>query len=270
MLKDITFGQYFPTGSFLHKCDARTKILSLIFWIVILFTAGNFYGLILTAALVMIFAAVSKIPLRMYLKNVKAVWTVILFTSVINALYIKSGRELFRLFGSVSVTTGGIERAVFMSVRIILLILISAMFTYTTKPTEITDSIESLLSPLNVFGLREAVHILAMTMTIALRFIPTLIDETEKIMNAQKARGSDFESGSFINRIKSMLPILIPLLVSSVRRAYELAEAMESRCYNGSKGRTKYKISKFGTRDLICAVTDIFALASVIVLNIVS
>lgn len=266
MLKDITFGQYFPTGSFVHKTDARTKILLLILWIVILFTAGNFYALGLCLLWVCLLMIVSKIPLKMYLRNIKAVWLVVLFTSIINALYVHSGKILVS-FWIITVTTGGISRAVFMSTRIVLLILLSAMFSYTTKPTEITDAIESLLSPLRIFGLKEGVHILAMTMTIALRFIPTLIDETNKIMSAQKARGADFESGSLMQRIKAMLPILIPLLISSVRRAYELAEAMESRCYNGAEGRTKFKTPKLGYRDTGSALFSILSLISVIVIN---
>ncbi|MBQ7288235.1 MAG: energy-coupling factor transporter transmembrane protein EcfT [Clostridia bacterium] len=266
MLNDITFGQYLPTGSFLHKTDARTKILLLVLWIVILFLAGNFYALGACAVLVLLFMLVSKISLKMYLRNIKAVWLVIVFTSIINALYVRTGRVLFS-FWVITVTTDGISRALFMSLRIILLILLSAMFTYTTKPTEITDALESLLSPLRLFGLKEGVHILAMTMTIALRFIPTLIDETNKIMSAQKARGADFESGSMLRRIKAMLPILIPLLISSVRRAYELAEAMESRCYNGAEGRTKFKTPKLGLRDAVSAVVCALALLLIILIN---
>ncbi len=266
MLRDITLGQYVPTASFLHKADARTKILLLIVWIVILFLSGNFYGLAFCAVCVVALMAVSRVPLRMYLRNVKAVWFVIALTSVINALSVRSGRELFS-FWVIHVTVGGLERALFMSARIILLILLSAMFTYSTKPTEITDAIESLLAPLRIFGLREAVHVLAMTMTIALRFIPTLIDETNKITSAQKARGADIDSGSIIKRVKAMLPILIPLLLSSVRRAYELAEAMESRCYNGGAGRTKYKRAALGWRDAVCAGASLLALDGVLFLR---
>lgn len=266
MLNDITFGQYLPTHSFLHKMDARTKILLLILWIVILFLAGNFYALGLCTAMVVFFMGLSRIPFKMYLRNIKAVWLVIVFTSIVNAVYVHTGRVLFS-FWIITVTTDGVSRAVFMSLRIILLILFSAMFSYTTKPTEMTDAIESLLSPLRIFGLKEGVHVLAMTMMIALRFIPTLIDETNKIMSAQKARGADFESGSLIRRIKAMLPILIPLLISSVRRAYELAEAMESRCYNGAEGRTKFKTPKLGARDAVGAAVCVLALASVILIN---
>ncbi len=266
MLKDITFGQYLPTNSFLHKADARTKILLLIAWIVILFLAGNFYALGICGLLVFFLILVSKIPVKMYLRNIKSIWLIIVFTSVVNAFYIHTGKVLFS-FWIITVTTGGISRAAFMSVRIVLLILLSAMFSYTTKPTEITDAIESLLSPLRIFGLKEAVHILAMTMTIALRFIPTLIEETNKIMSAQKARGADFESGSLIQRIKALLPILIPLLISSVRRAYELAEAMESRCYNGAEGRTKFKTPKLSVIDFFCVFFSAFSLTTIILIN---
>ncbi len=267
VLKDITFGQYLPTGSFLHKIDARTKILLLIFWIVLAFCARNFVAMAVCATAVIILMLLSKIPLKMYLRNIKAIWVVILFTTVVNAVAVSSGRVLVS-FWIITITTGGLIRAAFMSLRIIMLILLSAVFSYSTKPTEITDAIESLLSPLRVFGLREAVHVLAMTMTIALRFIPTLIDETDKIMSAQKARGADIDSGSIIKRVKSMVTILIPLLLSSVRRAYELAEAMECRCYNGAAGRTKYKSAHIGVRDAVSALFSAAILGCVITVNI--
>lgn len=263
MISDITFGQFIDTGSFIHKCDPRSKLLLLIAYIVFIFIADTFAGLLVLTLLLIIAMFVSKIPFSMYLKNIKTILPVIVITALLNVFYTSGGKSLFD-WKFIHITTGGIERAVFMSLRIILLILASAVLSYTTSPTSLTAAIESLLSPLKLIGLTNAVHTVAMTMTIALRFIPTLIEETDKIMNAQKARGADLESGGIIKRIKALLPILIPLLISSVRRAYELAEAMECRCYNGGKGRTKYKIMKLGIKDgILLAVVAVFCTACV-------
>jgi energy-coupling factor transport system permease protein len=200
----------------------------------------------------------------MYLKTLKAIIPVIVLTSLINALYASSGVELFRIF-SLSITSGGLMTAIFMSVRICLLILCSSMLTYTTTPTVLTDAIERLLSPLKV--LRLDVHSLAMMMTIAMRFIPTLIEETEKIMAAQKARGADLESGGLTSRIKSLIPILIPLLISSFRRASELADAMECRCYQGGTGRTRMKQLHVATGDILSFVLFGVMFVAVILCN---
>lgn len=254
MISDITFGQFIDTSSFLHKADPRMKLLLLTAFIVFIFIANSFCGLFCLTLLLFAAIITSRIPLKMYLKNIKTILPVILITALLNVFYSGGGKILFH-WKFIEITAGGLERAAFMSLRIILLILASAVLSYTTSPTSLTNAIESILSPLKFIGLTNAVHTVAMTMTIALRFIPTLIEETEKIMNAQKARGADLESGGLIKRIKALLPILIPLLISSVRRAYELAEAMECRCYNGGKGRTKYKIMKFGYRDLILLLT---------------
>ena len=238
MMSDITFGQFVDTNSFLHKLDPRTKLLSLIAYIVFVFVAGNFLSLGLLAVLLLACIFVSKIPLKMYFKNIKAILPIIIITALLNVFYTDGGRVLIDWW-IFTITTNGVYRAVFMALRIILLILSSAVLSYSTSPTSLTGAIESLLKPLQYIGLGNAVHTMAMTMTIALRFIPTLIEETNKIMNAQKARGANLDSGNIIKRVKALLPILIPLLISSVRRAYELAEAMECRCYNGGKGRTK-------------------------------
>lgn len=268
MLKDITFGQYYEGGSFIHRLDARTKIILLILNIVFLFLAGNYYSLALCSIFTAFVLTLSKVPARMFLKNIKTILPIIIFTSLLNLFYGTGGRVLFTLFWKLTVTTGGISRAVFITGRIVLLILISSLLTYTTTPNDITDAIESLLSFLRVFGLRGAVHVLAMMMTIALRFIPTLVEETEKIINAQKARGADLENGKLLDKVKALIPILIPLLISSVRRAYELAEAMECRCYNGGVGRVRMKRLRFSLRDLIAAMGNALCCGGVIAFNI--
>lgn len=267
MMSDITFGQFVDTNSFLHKLDPRTKLLSLIGFIVFVFVAGNFISLGLLAVLLFVCIFVSKISLNMYLKNLKAILPIIIITALLNVFYTDGGKVLIDWW-IFTVTSGGVYRAVFMAVRIILLILSSAVLSYSTSPTSLTGAIESLLKPLKLIGLGNAVHTMAMTMTIALRFIPTLIEETEKIMNAQKARGANLDSGNILKRVKALLPILIPLLISSVRRAYELAEAMECRCYNGGEGRTKYRLMYYRSVDLTAAVVLITVFVGVILINV--
>lgn len=267
MMSDITFGQFIDTNSVLHKLDPRTKLLSLIAFIVFIFVAGNFISLGLLAVLLFACIFTSKIPLKMYLKNLKAILPIIIITALLNVFYTDGGEVLIDWW-IFTVTTGGVYRAIFMAVRIILLILSSAVLSYSTSPTSLTGAIESLLKPLKLIGLGNAVHTMAMTMTIALRFIPTLIEETEKIMNAQKARGANLDSGNILKRVKALLPILIPLLISSVRRAYELAEAMECRCYNGGEGRTKYRLMKYNVIDVTAGVILIAVFAGVILINI--
>ncbi|MBR4910669.1 MAG: energy-coupling factor transporter transmembrane protein EcfT [Clostridia bacterium] len=268
MLKDITFGQYVESNSFIHRLDPRTKILLTILGIVFLFLAdsNNLFSLLVCIVQVAIIIAFSRVPLRMYLKNIKAILPIIVLTTIINLFY--GSGEVLLSFWRVTITTGGVNRAVYMAVRVILLILLSSVLTYTTTPNDITDAIESLLSFLRIFGLRTAVHMLAMMMTIALRFIPTLVEETEKIINAQKARGADLESGKLFQRIRALIPILIPLLISSVRRAYELAEAMECRCYNGGVGRVRMKELKYGLRDITAAAVMLIFCGGVIAVNI--
>ena len=267
MLKDITFGQYYRGDSVIHKTDPRVKIVLLSAAIVFIFLAGNFISLLYTAGCVAALLFASRVPFKMYLKNVKAILPILIFTAVINMFYGTAGRELVS-FWRFTVTTGGIYRASFMAIRIMLLIFVSAVLTYTTTPNDLTDAIESLLSPLGFIGLKNAVHTLAMMMTIALRFIPTLIEETEKIMNAQKARGADLESGNLIQKVKALIPILIPLLISAVRRAYELAEAMECRCYSGGEGRTRMKQMRMSARDYAALLIVGGLCAFVIVANI--
>ena len=267
MLKDITFGQYFEGNSPIHKADPRVKILFMIWLIVFIFVSGNFYSLLLSSFFVLAVLFISGIKLKMYLKNLKAILPVLIFTALINIFYSETGTVIFS-FWKLSVTTGGLYRSLFMSMRIILLIFISSVLTYTTTPNDLTDGIESLLGPLKYLGLKNAVHTLAMMMTIALRFIPTLIEEAEKIMNAQKARGADLESGGLIERVKALIPILIPLLISSVRRASELAEAMECRCYNGGEGKTRMKQMKLSVVDIYLSAVCVSYGVLIILLNI--
>ncbi|MBQ6848007.1 MAG: energy-coupling factor transporter transmembrane protein EcfT [Clostridia bacterium] len=268
MLKDITFGQYYDATSVVHKCDPRVKILLMIAFIVLIFVSQNMFSLAFACVSVIFVLLISRVPIKLFLKNLKAIWVVLAFTAVINLFYSNTGKVLVS-FWIVEITTGGVYRAVFMALRIILLIFISSVLTYTTTPNSLTDGIESLLSPLKYIGLKNAVHIFAMMMTIALRFIPTLIEEAEKIMNAQKARGADLENGSLVERVKALIPILIPLLISSVRRAYELAEAMECRCYNGGVGKTRMKQLTLSVSDLYAIIFIAVFTCGIIGLNII-
>ncbi len=273
MLKDITFGQYFESDSIIHKLDPRTKLILLIAIIVFIFVSQNFFALSLVALLIFLSMLFSKISLKMYLKNIKAILPILIFTLIINLFYAgNNGVEptwSIGLFFNLKITNLSLNRALYMSARILLLIIASAELTYTTTPNDLTDAIENLLSPLRFIGLKNVVHTLAMMMTIALRFIPTLIEETQKIMNAQKARGADLENGKLTERIKALIPILIPLLISSVRRAYELAEAMECRCYNGGEGRVRMKQLKYKANDFIAFITVLLVCVAVIFMNIV-
>ena len=265
MLSDITLGQYFPARSVMHRMDARLKICLTVFSIVLIFTAGNFVSL--AAAVLYIFLGIflSKIPPKMYVKSLKPIVILLVFTAVLNLFY-GTGEPIWQL-GWLKVTRAGILNSIFISLRIILLILASSVLTYTTSPTQLTDAIERLLRPLG--KLHVPVHEFAMMMTIALRFVPTLLEETEKIMSAQKARGADMESGGIMQRIKALVPVLIPLFVSAFRLAYDLATAMESRCYHGGEGRTKMKILHFGKTDWLSLAVAITVLGVFITLNIV-
>jgi len=247
MLKDITLGQYFPGDTLAHRLDPRTKILMVILYIVALFSARHFltYGIVLAALLLSI--KVSKVGWKALVRGLKPVWIIVAFTAVLNLFY-TNGEVLLDL-GVLQITKEGILAAVFMMLRITMLIMGTFLLTYTTSPIRLTDGIESLLSPLK--KLHAPVHELAMMMSIALRFIPTLIEETDKIMSAQKARGADFESGNFLQRAKALVPILVPLFVGAFHRAEDLAVAMESRCYHGGEGRTKLHVLHFGRADAL-------------------
>lgn len=249
MIKDITIGQFFPGDSFIHKMDPRAKIIITMLFIVILFLCKNFFslGLLFISALLTI--ALSKISFKVVFKGLKMIVVLVVFTGVLQILYNDQGTVLWKPFEQFdfAVTTGGVFSAIFIILRIVALILFSSLLTYTTSPTMLTDAIERLLSPLKLFKVN--VNSLAMMMTIALRFIPTLIEEIDIIMSAQKARGADLETGSLTERAKALVPVFIPLIVSSFRRAYELAFAMECRCYTGDNRRTRMKEMKLSIRD---------------------
>ena len=245
MLKDITLGQYFPGNTPVHRLDPRTKLLALILYIVTIFTTGKLLpGLICVAALGAA-VAVARIPLKMMLKALKPILFIVVFTGLLNLFY-TPGRELFH-FWIFRVTAEGVRTAGFMVGRILLLVSSTALLTYTTSPMALTDALESLLGPLK--KLHVPVHEFAMMMSIALRFIPTLIEETDKIMSAQKARGADFETGNLLRRARALVPVLVPLFISAFRRANDLAMAMEARCYRGGDGRTKMKPLVYCRRD---------------------
>ena len=265
MLSDITLGQYLPGNSVLHRMDPRVKLILTFACIVFIFVAGNFWSLLLMAALAVGGMILSGVPVGQYLKSLRAIIVIVVFTSVLNLFY-GSGDLLFKL-GVMEIRTGGVLNSVFIAIRIVSLILFSTILTFTTSPTQLTDAIERLLKPLAL--LHVPVHEFAMMMTIALRFVPTLLEETEKIMAAQKARGADMESGGLVQRIKALIPVLIPLFVSAFRRAFDLATAMESRCYNGGSGRTKMKVLKLGRVDFMSIALCVLFLAAFIALNIV-
>ena len=247
MLKDITLGQYFPGNSIVHRLDPRTKLLVLVGYIVALFMANSWisYGVCLVFLAVTI--GISTIPLKSIVKGMKPLVFILIFTGVLNLLF-TGGENVLVQWGVITITTDGIIRAVFMVARILMLITGTFLLTYTTSPIALTDGLESLLSPLK--KIKVPVHELSMMMCIALRFIPTLIEETDKIMSAQKARGADFETGSLMQRVKALVPILVPLFISAFRRADELATAMECRCYQGGTGRTKMKLLRFHREDM--------------------
>lgn len=264
MIKDITIGQFFPGESFVHKMDARIKIVITIAIIVTIFLCKNFYSLGLMTAFVLFSFLLTRLHAGLILKSFKPLIPILVITSILQLYYVDTGDILFS-WRKISITSGGVYMMVFIVVRILSLILISSLLTYTTSPTELTDAIEKLLSPLKIFKIE--VHTFAMMMTIALRFIPTLIEEIDKIMNAQKARGADFETGNFITRIKALFPIFVPLFVSSFKRAFELADAMSCRCYTGGEGRTRMKQLKTGIRDFAAVGAVVLLIVMVIYLN---
>ncbi|MBP5303622.1 MAG: energy-coupling factor transporter transmembrane protein EcfT [Clostridia bacterium] len=246
MINGIALGQYFPGQSVMHKMDPRIKLINTFIFIIAVFIPQSWAGLLMVILFVLFSINCSKIPGKTILKSFKPIIPIILITSLINVFYTQSGTILWKWW-IFTISTGGLNKAGFMAVRILCLIVGSSLMTYTTTPTALTDGMERVFSPLKVFHVH--VHELAMMMTIALRFIPTLIEETDKIMSAQKARGADMESGGLSQRIKAFIPVLIPLFVSSFRRAYELATAMECRCYHGGEGRTRMKQLKMQGRD---------------------
>ena len=266
MLKDVTLGQFFPGSSIVHRLDPRCKLLLTIVYIAALFTAESYVSYAVMLVITGVCIALSRIPLKVILRGLKPLWIIIALTAVLN-IFFTPGRELVS-FWKITITYEGLIRAVFMVLRITMLIAGTFLLTYTTSPIALTDAMEILFGPLK--KLKVPVHEMSMMMSMALRFIPTLIEETDKIMSAQKARGSDFETGSLLRRLKAMIPILIPLFYSAIRRAYDLAEAMECRCYNGGANRTRMKVPKARFSDLAFLFVMLACTAAVVLLNGVS
>ena len=264
MLKDITLGQFFPGNTIVHRLDPRTKILAVVLYIVALFSADS----VLTYAIVMVALTVSilvsKVPFRSLTKGLKPIIIIVIFTAVMNLFFTK-GTPVCDVWLLRHITWEGLVAAVKMLLRIVMLIMGTFLLTYTTSPIALTDGLESLLGFLK--KIKAPIHELSMMMSIALRFIPTLIEETDKIMSAQKARGADFESGNIFRRAKALVPILVPLFISAFRRADELATAMECRCYQGGNGRTKMKSLHYGVRDMVTLLLGAVLVAGMILLR---
>ncbi len=259
MIRDITIGQYYPADSILHRLDPRIKLVSTFLFIISLFFFDTFYGYIIVAVFLATIIKLSKVPVKFIFKGLKAILILLIFTVVFN-LFLTPGEEIFRI-AFIKVTKEGIIFSAFMAIRLVFLILGSSLMTFTTTPNQLTDGLEKLLWPLR--KIKVPVHEIAMMMSIALRFIPILLEETDKIMKAQKARGADFESGGIIKRAKALVPILVPLFVSAFRRANDLAMAMEARCYQGGEGRTKMKPLQYKRSDYMAYLLILFYLAMV-------
>ncbi len=264
MIRDITIGQYYPAKSCIHRLDPRVKIVCTLLFLVSLFVQNSVLGYGIATLFLAMVIKTSRVPLKFIVKGLKAIVVLLLFTVCMNLFLTRGGKELVH-FWIFHITENGLRTSVFMAVRLIYLIMGSSIMTFTTTPNGLTDGIESLLRPLNRF--RVPVHEVAMMMSIALRFIPILLEETDKIMKAQIARGADLESGNIIQRTKAMVPILIPLFVSAFRRANDLAMAMEARCYNGGENRTKMKPLIYKTRDYMAYLITAFYMAAVFVLG---
>ena len=259
MLKDITLGQYFPGNSPIHRLDPRTKLIGLVVYIVALFLAQSWISYAVMLAFLLYTIKISTIPPKSIIRGMKPIVMILVFTGVLNLFFTREGEELLNIANTIIITSGGLTRAVFMMARILMLITGTFLLTYTTSPISLTDGLEALLNPLKKIGV--PVHELSMMMCIALRFIPTLIEETDKIMSAQKARGADFENGTLMERARALIPILVPLFIGAFRRADELATAMECRCYQGGEGRSKMKILRYRLNDMkafgVCTATAI-------------
>ena len=265
MIKDITLGQYFPMGSVIHKLDPRIKLLLTVVYIIAVFVSNNFISLFFCLFVGVGVIALSKIPVKTVLKGLKPIFLIVIITSVLQIAYVKTGIMLVD-FWKIQITSGGVLTAIFMALRISLLIVMSTMLTYTTSPTSLTNGLDRIFAPFKKIGLD--FHTVTMIMTIALRFIPTLIEEVDKIMSAQKSRGANFEQGSLMKRAKALIPLFIPLLFNSIRRAYELANAMTCRCYNGGKGKTTMNALKFAKHDYLTLLGVVVLVGVVVILNI--
>lgn len=264
MVRDVAFGQYFPQNSLIHRLDPRAKLLIFIAFIALVFSSFNYAAIGLTTAFTLLFLILSRISPKFYFKSLRVVIAIVLFTSLLNLFY-GSGDAIWSWW-ILRITWTGIHRAIFVTLRIISLILASSCLTFTTSPTELTDAIESLMKPLG--KLHFPVHEIAMMMSLALRFVPTLLEETDKIMQAQKARGADMDSGNMFRRVKALVPVLIPLFVSAFRRAYDIATAMECRCYRGGSGRTRMKVLRFSKSDIISFIITALLIGGVVLCNI--
>ena len=263
MIRDITIGQYYPVNSILHRLDPRTKIMCTIFYLISLFLFDNIYGYLVATVFLVTIIGLSKVPIRYIVKGLKPILMLLMITLVFNLFLTKTGKTLWE-FHFLAITDEGLKTALFMALRLIYLILGSSLMTFTTTPNSLTDGIEKLLWPFRKIKL--PVHEIAMMMSIALRFIPILLEETDKIMKAQIARGADLERGNIIQRAKAMIPILVPLFVSAFRRATDLAMAMEARCYRGGDGRTKMKPLVYRKKDYLAyAVTILYVAAAVVI-----
>lgn len=264
-MKDVSFGQYYPVDSAIHRLDPRLKLLFLIAFIVVIFVANSFWGLLVCAGVLLGAILLSRIPLWKVLRSVRAVIFLVVFTAVINVFFY-AGETVYWSYGVLVISKEGIIFSLFLVLRLVLLVLCSSLLTYTTTPVALTDGIESLLTPLK--WVHFPVHELALIMSIALRMIPVLTEETNRIQNAQKARGADFESKNPVRRVMAFVPVLVPLLISALRRADELGDAMEARCYMGGKKRTKYKKLHFGWGDLVAFLVGAAMLTGVILLRV--
>lgn len=265
-MKDVSFGSYYPASSFVHKMDARIKILGVIAYIVAVFLVQSFHflGFLACFLFVVIATAFSKVSFWRVLKSVKAILVIIILSAILQIFFNSNGQIVFE-WSFIKITDYGLLNAGFIVARITLIFLGTSILTLTTSPVEIADGIESLMAPLKL--IKFPVHVFALIMSIALRYIPCLMDETDRIIKAQKARGADFESGNVFKRAKALIPVLVPLLIGSFRRADELADAMDARCYSGSKNRTKYKKMKLGWRDLIGVLVLAGLITGIVFLN---
>ena len=247
MLREITIGQYYATDSLLHRLDPRVKIAGTLLYIISLFLVHHYIGLVVAALIFGVMVRMSNVPFRFIVKGLKPIMMMLVFTALLH-LFCTPGKAIFSL-GVLHITIEGVQKCIFLTVRLTLMMIGYSLMTLTTTPNQLTDGIEQMLRPLR--KLHIPVHEFALMMSIALRFIPILMEELDKIMKAQLARGADFESGNFLHRLKNMLPILLPLFASAMRRANELAYAMDARCYHGGEGRTKMKPLRYGYRDMI-------------------
>lgn len=260
MLTDMTLGQYYPGESVLHKMDPRAKIFCMMISVITIFSSNSISSYLFSTLFVMAVVALSRVPVIMVWRAVKPLWFILVFTMLIH-FFTTPGTDLIS-YGWFHITKEGLTNGIFMTLRLLLLIVFASLLTFTTSPIILTDGIESILTPLGRFGV--PAHELAMMMTIALRFIPTLLEETDRIMKAQASRGADFINGNFYQRAKSMIPIMVPLFISSFRRADDLATAMEARCYRGGEGRTKMTQLSYGVRDRIAMLVAVLALAIIV------